>query len=159
MLIKRPQSQIPFKKWFKRGAVTIFVLEAVGFVFTYNVWSKINTDRDSRKYLKDNFPSVLEAYYKVGEYINPNSNVRHIDYAYWASICSGTGFGLYVGLSPSEERINKIRKEISGADGGKSAAEIRSKNQKFLDILQSAAQTNKPVHLMTREELKNLNRD
>ncbi|XP_044761016.1 uncharacterized protein LOC123318459 [Coccinella septempunctata] len=80
MLTKDPK-KVP--TWFKRGAITLFVAETFGFLFCYTLWNKVNTDRDSRKYLRDNYPSLLDSYYKVGEYFDSKNNIRQIDSAYW----------------------------------------------------------------------------
>lgn len=39
---------------------------------------------DFRLYLRDNYPSILEIYYKTGEYLG-SSQTRSIDLAYWES--------------------------------------------------------------------------
>ncbi|KAJ8949858.1 hypothetical protein NQ318_010492 [Aromia moschata] len=82
MLVKNPRPA--YRKWLKRGALILFVVEAASFVGTYAVWHKVNTERDYRKYLRDNYPSVLEVYYRTGEIIDSQSKIRQIDQAYWA---------------------------------------------------------------------------
>ncbi|CAG9864563.1 unnamed protein product [Phyllotreta striolata] len=81
MIIKRPNST--FKRWFKRGAVTIIVIDALSCVGSYFIWRKINTERDFRRYLHDNYPFVLEGYYKIGETIDSQSQIRKIDWEHW----------------------------------------------------------------------------
>ncbi|CAH0561035.1 unnamed protein product [Brassicogethes aeneus] len=83
MLIKNPKPA--YRKWIKRGALTLFVVEAGCFIGSYFVWHKINTERDSRKYLLDNYPQVLDLYYKTGEIIDKNNKLREIDAAYWST--------------------------------------------------------------------------
>ncbi|KAK9885733.1 hypothetical protein WA026_012502 [Henosepilachna vigintioctopunctata] len=152
MLLKTPKNS--FRKWFKRGVITIFCIETAAFVISYNIWLKVNTDRESRKYLRDNFPFLLEVYYRTGEYIDSSSKIRQIDTAHWSTICSGTGYGLFVATTPSEEKLNKFKKEFSGAK--QSPGDIQSKNQQFFDTLQSAASSDKPIYLMSKKELENL---
>lgn len=81
MLVKNPKPST--RKWLKRGALVIFGIEAVAFAASYGLWYQVNTNRDTRKYLRDNYPSVLEYYYKTGEFIDSSSNIRQIDSAYW----------------------------------------------------------------------------
>lgn len=81
MLVKNPKPS--YRKWIKRGALVLFVVEAVSFAASYGLWFRVNTDRDTREYLKNNYPSLLEAYYKTGEFIDSNSHIRQIDSAYW----------------------------------------------------------------------------
>ncbi|XP_060532519.1 protein CEBPZOS [Cylas formicarius] len=81
MLIKTPKSTA--KKYLKRGFLTLFVAESLCFVATYGIWYKVNTDRETRKYLKLNYPSLLEVYYKTGEFIDSNNRIRQLDQTYW----------------------------------------------------------------------------
>ncbi|XP_018563719.1 protein CEBPZOS [Anoplophora glabripennis] len=81
MIIKNPKPA--YRRWLKKGALTLFVIEAVCFAGSYFVWHRINTERDYRRYLHDNYPSILEAFYKTGELIDSKSNIRQIDQAYW----------------------------------------------------------------------------
>lgn len=43
MLTKKPQTKA--RKWIKRGAATIFVVEAIGFAGSYLIWHRVNTER------------------------------------------------------------------------------------------------------------------
>jgi hypothetical protein len=81
MLLKNPKSNT--RKWIKRGAVILFAGEAVAFAVSYGIWYGVNTKREYRKYLHDNYPSFLELYYKVGETIDSDCKIRQIDYSYW----------------------------------------------------------------------------
>lgn len=81
MLKKEPISKVA--KTFKRGAAVIFIAELFGLAVCYKYWGQVNTDRDSRKYLRDNYPSILESYYKVGEFLDSQNRIRQIDIAYW----------------------------------------------------------------------------
>lgn len=81
MLIKTPKSN--FKKWFKRGFVTVVVIESLGFLGAYGIWYKVNTERDFRRYLRDNYPAALEFYYKTGELIDSSCKIREVDQAVW----------------------------------------------------------------------------
>ncbi|XP_057651277.1 uncharacterized protein LOC130890892 [Diorhabda carinulata] len=81
MLLKNPKSAT--RKWFKRGVYTLIVIEGACFAGSYFIWYKINTNRDTRKYLFDNYPSILENYYKIGELIDSQNKIRQVDLAYW----------------------------------------------------------------------------
>lgn len=82
MLQKSPKSL--FSKWLKIGGLSLIVAEGVCFIVSYQIWSKVNTEREYRKYLRDNYPSLLELYYKTGEILNSESQVRVTDSAYWS---------------------------------------------------------------------------
>lgn len=100
--------------WIRKGAAILFVVEAASFGVSYLLWQRLNTDRgmykssygqqltlhtqkqkktpcnfipaDFRQYMNGNFPSILNGYYKVGEYLNPtgpNNSLRTIDAEYW----------------------------------------------------------------------------
>ncbi|KAL1509047.1 hypothetical protein ABEB36_003848 [Hypothenemus hampei] len=81
MLLKHPKPQA--RKWIKKGALALFIFEGVFFIGSYLGWQKVRTDRDSRKYLNDHFPSILEVFYKTGEFFDSNDRTRKIDQAYW----------------------------------------------------------------------------
>lgn len=98
MLERKPK--ISSFKWLKRGALSLFIAESIGFVVCYTVWHRVNTNRgsfinnilklylisisiDSRKYLRDNYPYFLESYYKVGEFLESGNNIREIDNSFW----------------------------------------------------------------------------
>ncbi|CAH2001805.1 unnamed protein product [Acanthoscelides obtectus] len=81
MLIKHPKPAS--RKWLKKGAVALFVFEGACFAGSYFLWHRANTDRDFRKHLKDNYPFLLEYYYKAGELLNSQSNTRQVDQSYW----------------------------------------------------------------------------
>lgn len=103
MLIKRPNKKLQkfTWKWFKRGAVVAFVVEGICFVAGYTIWHKINTERgksdtsllifllyrnivylDFRWYLRNNYPSALELYYRAGELFG-SKEIRSVDLTYW----------------------------------------------------------------------------
>jgi len=82
MLVKRPKSAAT--KLLKKGALIFIAVEGLTFAASFGLWYTVNTNRDSRKYLKDNLPSLLEAYYQVGEFFDKNNTrIRDIDSAYW----------------------------------------------------------------------------
>ncbi|XP_074038195.1 protein CEBPZOS isoform X1 [Leptinotarsa decemlineata] len=81
MLFKNPKPA--YRRWIKRGAITLFVIEAACFAGSYFIWQRVNTEREYRKYLHDNYPSILELYYKTGETLDPLNRVRQSDQACW----------------------------------------------------------------------------
>lgn len=104
MLLKDPKPNS--RKWIKRGATILFAVEGICFIGTYFIWHRINTERgkgqdvysflyikqlllEFRKYLNENYPNILEIYYKTGEFINPHTEIRKIDQAYWKHTLNG----------------------------------------------------------------------
>ncbi|XP_019876005.1 protein CEBPZOS [Aethina tumida] len=82
MLIKNPKPE--YRRWIKKTAIVLFVAEAAAFTASYFLWSKVNTDRDTRRYLLDNYPSALDLYYRTGELLDSQNRTRQIDAAYWS---------------------------------------------------------------------------
>ncbi|XP_075154121.1 protein CEBPZOS [Haematobia irritans] len=80
MLPKTPKSV--FWKFVKGSAKTLFVVEAVCFAASYAVYYRMNTNREFRQYVNQNYPFVLDYYYKLGEVLG-NSNLREIDSTIW----------------------------------------------------------------------------
>lgn len=68
----------------KGSAKTLFVIEAVCFAASYGIYYRMNTNRDFRQYMNENFPYVLNYYYKIGEVLG-NSHLRGIDSAIWTA--------------------------------------------------------------------------
>ncbi|XP_067010046.1 uncharacterized protein [Anabrus simplex] len=58
MLKKRPKSTV--LKYVRTGAKIAFVAEAVIFALSYGVWYRLNTSRDFRFYMHNNFNWVLD---------------------------------------------------------------------------------------------------
>jgi len=44
----------------------------------------MNRSRTFRKQVQDNFPSILEGYYTVGETLDSTNNIREQDRAAWS---------------------------------------------------------------------------
>ncbi|KAK8384545.1 hypothetical protein O3P69_014252 [Scylla paramamosain] len=68
----------------KKGATALFVLEVGVFAGLYYVYHRMNTDRDFRYYMKNNYSTGLEAFYTVGEFMNSEDRTRRFDEAVWA---------------------------------------------------------------------------
>lgn len=82
MLVKHPKGGA--KQWLKKGIIGVIAFETVLFSASYLAWYKVNTDRAARKYLKDNYPFLLDTYYKAGEYFDSDlKRIREVDEAYW----------------------------------------------------------------------------
>jgi len=64
-------------------AKIFIVSELVGFFGSYLVWRYLNNDHVNRKFAHKNFPTVLEMYYKLGETIDENNNMRETDLKTW----------------------------------------------------------------------------
>lgn len=85
MLPKTPKSiKRTYWKFVKSSAKVLFVVEVFLFAGSYGVYHRMNTNREFRRYVNENYPFVLDYYYKVGEVIG-NSNLRQIDAARWRS--------------------------------------------------------------------------
>ncbi|XP_022901648.2 protein CEBPZOS [Onthophagus taurus] len=84
MLIKTPK---PTKyKFVRKAATVLFVAEGLFFGGCYYVYHKLNTDRDFRFYMHNNFPKILNYYYSLGERIGgTGERIKEIDQAYWAN--------------------------------------------------------------------------
>lgn len=80
MLPKTPKSG--FWKLVKSSAKALFVIEVGCFAASYGVYYRMNTNREFRQHINDNYPFVLDYYYKIGEIVG-NSNLREIDATVW----------------------------------------------------------------------------
>ncbi|XP_037958203.1 protein CEBPZOS [Teleopsis dalmanni] len=82
MLPKTPKPAV--WKFIKSSAKTLFIFEAVCFAASYAVYYRMNTNRDFRYYINENFPFALDYFYKLGEFLG-ESNLRQIDSSVWKS--------------------------------------------------------------------------
>ncbi|CAH3014354.1 unnamed protein product [Porites evermanni] len=71
--------QTNFRKFVKAAIVG----EVVLCLGAYRVWHQMNTSRDYRKWMNENYPSILEAFYKTAE-IGGYSGAREADAEAWA---------------------------------------------------------------------------
>uniref|UniRef100_A0A2M4AUA6 Uncharacterized protein n=1 Tax=Anopheles triannulatus TaxID=58253 RepID=A0A2M4AUA6_9DIPT len=72
-----------YRKIIKSSAKTLIVIEAILFAVSYAGWYRLNTNREFRYYVKENYPSVLEAYYQLGETISGDTSIRAYDEGIW----------------------------------------------------------------------------
>lgn len=72
-----------YRRILKTSAKTLIVIEAVLFGVSYAGWYRLNTNRDFRYYVKENYPSVLEAYYQLGETFSGDKKIRAYDEGIW----------------------------------------------------------------------------
>ena len=62
----------------------IFIFaETALFGGSYLLWSRMNKDRTFRKYMNDNYPSILDGYYTLGETIDSTNQARAFDSSVW----------------------------------------------------------------------------
>ena len=62
-----------------RSAGKLFIAaEVIGFLGCYMFWRKLNRDQDFRYQASITYPPLLEAYYTVGETIDPNNKIRWV---------------------------------------------------------------------------------
>ena len=60
-----------------RSAGKLFIAaEVVGFLGCYVLWRKLNRDQDFRYEASHTYPPLLEAYYSLGETIDPGNKIR-----------------------------------------------------------------------------------
>ncbi|XP_053665748.1 uncharacterized protein LOC128714891 [Anopheles marshallii] len=72
-----------FVKFIKTSAKTLIVVEAILFAVSYGGWHRLNTNREFRYYVKENYPSILEAYYQLGETFGGDKSIRAFDENIW----------------------------------------------------------------------------
>uniref|UniRef100_A0A2M3ZB26 Uncharacterized protein n=1 Tax=Anopheles braziliensis TaxID=58242 RepID=A0A2M3ZB26_9DIPT len=72
-----------YRKIIKSSAKTLIVVEAILFAVSYAGWYRLNTNREFRYYVKENYPSILEAYYQIGESISGDTSIRAYDEGIW----------------------------------------------------------------------------
>ncbi|ETN60678.1 hypothetical protein AND_007701 [Anopheles darlingi] len=72
-----------YRKIIKSSAKTLIVVEAILFAVSYAGWYRLNTNREFRYYVKENYPSVLEAYYQIGETFSGDTSIRAYDEGIW----------------------------------------------------------------------------
>ncbi|KFB39883.1 hypothetical protein ZHAS_00007259 [Anopheles sinensis] len=65
-----------YRRILKTSAKTLIVIEAVLFGVSYAGWYRLNTNRE-------NYPSVLEAYYQLGETFSGDKKIRAYDEGIW----------------------------------------------------------------------------
>ncbi|KAF7287251.1 hypothetical protein GWI33_002070 [Rhynchophorus ferrugineus] len=145
MLVKSPKSST--RKWLKRGAFFLIAAEGVSFLGSYFLWYKVNTDRESRKYLRDNYPALLS----LLECQRIVLMARVAKSIFWLAAFTGLGYGL-LGLTKTPEEIKKISRDLPGAE--KDPRNIYKEKQKFINTLEAAAKSEKPFYLLTKEEIE-----
>ncbi|XP_062549235.1 protein CEBPZOS [Armigeres subalbatus] len=72
-----------YKRVIKKTALWLIAAEAIGFGVTYAGWYRLNTNRDFRHYVKENYPTILESYYQLGEFLGGDSAIRSLDEQIW----------------------------------------------------------------------------
>lgn len=81
MLPKYPKSRSA--KILIRGAKALFVIELAAFSGAYYVWHRMNTSRDFRRTMHDNFPFILDGFYLAGEKLGDDKLTKKLDYEIW----------------------------------------------------------------------------
>ena len=62
----------------KTAGKCFIAAEVIGFLGCYMFWRKLNRDQDFRYQASVTYPPLLEAYYTVGETIDPNNKIRFV---------------------------------------------------------------------------------
>lgn len=73
-----------YKRVIKNTAKILIAIEAIAFGVTYAGWYRLNTNRELRHYVKENYPAILESYYQVGEFLGGDTSIRAHDNQIWA---------------------------------------------------------------------------
>lgn len=81
MMKKQPKRT--FSSSIKKVIGIAVLAEFVAVVGSYLVYHKLNTDRDFRYYVKENYSPILEGYYKLGEYADSTNAMRKVDEKLW----------------------------------------------------------------------------
>lgn len=63
-----------------KGFIAFEILAAGG---SYLIWRNLNTSRNFRKLMHEEFPFVLEGYYSLGEKFDSTNNIRSLDSQCW----------------------------------------------------------------------------
>jgi len=79
----RKQATPKLFNFVKKTAGIIFAAEVGAFGLCYYVYHRMNTDRDYRLYLRDNYSFALESFYSIGEFMNANDQTRKVDDMIW----------------------------------------------------------------------------
>lgn len=78
---KYPNSSVKYPRLFK----WFLCFEITALAGSYFVWNRMNHSRDFRRTVLDNFPTILEVYYKIGEQFDSCNNTRSLDSKIWDS--------------------------------------------------------------------------
>ncbi|PSN50188.1 hypothetical protein C0J52_06658 [Blattella germanica] len=128
MLKKSPKPQ--YIRYIKGSAKVLFAVEAVLFAASYGIWYRMNTSRDFRLYMHNNYSWILEGYYKIGETLSSDSRpvrARELD------------FQIPTDYSSRNESLKK--------------------RQAVVDVLRRAAENKDPMYRQTKEEIDSLRTD
>lgn len=79
---------------------------------------------------------------------------RLIASTFWLAVFGGLGYGLLVGVTQSPEELKKISTDYPGVE--KDPRNVISQKQKFVGIVQAAAESDKPFYLLTKEEIEHI---
>lgn len=80
---------------------------------------------------------------------NPSRIVKSL---FWLTTCSSLGYVLLLASSQSDDEYKKIGEHFPGVD--KKSKETLSKNQQFMNVLQSAAESDKPLYRLDKKEFE-----
>ncbi|XP_055636988.1 uncharacterized protein LOC129775855 [Toxorhynchites rutilus septentrionalis] len=72
-----------YKAVIKKTATILIAVEAIAFAVSYAGWYRLNTNRDFRYYINENYPLILESYYQVGEFFSSDQSIRKHDQLIW----------------------------------------------------------------------------
>ncbi|CAG7823148.1 unnamed protein product [Allacma fusca] len=83
---KQPLNTSVFSSIIKKFIGGAIVLELAAFGVGYLGFNRVNNSRDTRLYLRDNYPVILNCYYTIGERLNSKDQVRALDTEEWTRL-------------------------------------------------------------------------
>ena len=66
-------------RWVVKGVILV---EVIAVFEGFKIWRKMNSSQEYRKHMRDNYPTILEGFYKVADFSN-NGYVRDYDADQW----------------------------------------------------------------------------
>jgi len=69
--------------FFAKFGSAVIAVEAAAFLGSYYIWRKLNRDQECRFKAYNSYPWALEAYYQLGETIDPQNCIREYDLQSW----------------------------------------------------------------------------
>ncbi|KAJ9594416.1 hypothetical protein L9F63_014141 [Diploptera punctata] len=123
-MLRKKQDPL-FIKNIRLGAKVLLVAEGILFAVSYGIWYRMNTSRDFRLYMHNNYSSILEGYYKLGETLSSDSrpiSIRQLDLQL-----------------PSNYSVNN--------------SESFKKRQAIVEALRRAAEDKEPMYRQTKEQI------
>lgn len=59
------------------------IVEIAGFFGAFYLWNRMNRSQDFRKYMRNNYPYILDSFYNIGEKLDQTYCTRNLDLKQW----------------------------------------------------------------------------